>query len=203
MAKKIVITGGIGSGKSLLSKMLTKRGYCVWDADIISREVLFYPLVQARIKSVFGEEVFLSDGILNREFVRKLIFSDPKLKQSFEKIMHPSMHDHFNFKFQSLNKLAPTAWIFYEASLILELNRKAEFDYCIVVTAQEEIRLKRLKENRNLDDNDAKKIMASQMSDTEKISYADYVIDNSSSIENLEKSVEKLINLLSLKLSAL
>ncbi|MGY3803172.1 dephospho-CoA kinase [Pigmentibacter ruber] len=200
MAKKIVITGGIGSGKSLLSKMLAKRGYCVWDADIISREVLFYPAVQARIKSIFGEEVFVSNGILNREFVRNLIFSDPKLKKLFEKIMHPAMNEHFNLKFQSINKLAPTAWVFYEASLILELNRKADFDFCIVVTAQEDIKLSRLKENRNLDEVAAKKIMASQMPDNEKISYADYVIDNSSSIENLEKNVEKLIHLLTLKL---
>ncbi len=202
MSKKIVITGGIGSGKSLLSKLIATRGYCVWDADVLSREVLFNPAVQGRIKAVFGDSVFLTDGILNREMIRNLIFTDPNLKKAFEKIMHPAMYEHFNAKVELLNKLAPTAWVFYEASLILELKRKSEFDFCVVVIADEAIKLKRLKENRNLNEPDVKKIMSAQMPDAEKITYADLVIDNSLSIKDLEDSLTNLINLLIKKFSS-
>lgn len=202
MIKKIVITGGIGSGKSLLSKLIASRGYCVWDADVLSREVLFYPAVQNRIKAIFGDSVFLKDGILNRELVRNLIFNDPKLKKALEKIIHPAMFEHFHTKLEILNSVAPSVWVFYEASLILELNRKSEFDFCVVVTANEEVKLKRLAENRKLDSLAAKKIMDSQMPDSEKISHADFVIDNSTSVENLQASLQELLILLSNKFSA-
>ena len=199
MSKKIAITGGIGSGKSFLAKILAQRGYCVWDADIFSREVLFFPEVQSRIKSIFGDSVFISNGILNRELVRNLIFENPKLKNSLEKILHPAMFDHFNSKVAIMNKVAPTSWIFYEASLILELGRKSFFDFCVVVIANENIKIKRLNEKRNLSEENSKKIMSTQMPDSEKITHADYIIDNSTTIENLEESASKLLNYLTKK----
>ncbi|APJ02485.1 dephospho-CoA kinase [Silvanigrella aquatica] len=202
MSKKIAITGGIGSGKSSLAKILAQKGYCVWDADVFSREVLFFPEVQARIKAIFGNSVFIGDGQLNRELVRSQIFANAKLKKSLEKIIHPAIHDLFNSKYRELLKVASTAWVFYEASLILEKGRKSFFDFCVVVVADENVKLRRLSEKRNLPEAEARKIMATQMSDSEKISHADYVIDNSASLDLLEKSAEKLILYLSEKFSS-
>lgn len=202
MSKKIAITGGIGSGKSTLSKILAQMGYCVWDADVFSREVLFFPEVQSRVKTIFGDSVFISDGVLNRELVRNQIFTDSKQKKALEKILHPAMYEHFNSKFSIMNKIAPSSWIFYEASLILELGRKSYFDFCIVVVADETIKMDRLSEKRNLSQSDCKKIMSTQMSDSEKITHADYVIDNSSNLQNLEQSANKLILYLREKFSS-
>ncbi|KAB8038904.1 dephospho-CoA kinase [Silvanigrella paludirubra] len=196
MSKKIAITGGIGSGKSSLAKILAQRGYCVWDADIFSREVLFLPEVQSRIKTIFGDSAFISDGNLNREMIRNIIFENPKLKKDLEKILHPAMFDLFNSKMSIISKVSPSSWIFYEASLILELGRKSFFDFCIVVIADENIKIKRLNEKRNLSEEISKKIISSQMSDSEKITHADYVIDNSLSIQDLEESANKLLNYL-------
>jgi dephospho-CoA kinase len=202
MTKKIAITGGIGSGKSSLAKILTQKGYCVWDADIFSREVLYFPEVQSRVKTIFGDSVFISDGVLNRELVRKQIFSNPKLKKSLESILHPAMFEHFNSKFTIMNEIAPSAWIFYEASLVLELGRKSYFDFCVVVVADENIKMGRLSEKRNLSQSESRKIMSTQMSDSEKITHADYVIDNSSSLKNLEEYSNKLIAYLQEKFSS-
>ena len=202
MSKKIAITGGIGSGKSSLAKILAQSGYCVWDADIFSREVLYFPEVQSRVKTIFGDSIFISDGVLDRELVRKQIFTNQKLKKALENILHPAMFEHFNSKFAVMNKIAPSAWIFYEASLVLELGRKSYFDFCVVVVADENIKMQRLSENRNLSQSDLKKIMLTQMSDSEKITHADYVIDNSNSLQNLEESANKLILYLREKFSS-
>jgi dephospho-CoA kinase len=202
MPKKIAITGGIGSGKSSLAKILAQRGYCVWDADIFSREVLYFREVQSRVKTIFGDSVFINDGVLNREFVRNQIFTNPKLKKALENILHPAMFEHFNSKFVMMNEIAPSAWIFYETSLVLELGRKSHFDFCVVVVADETIKIDRLSEKRNLSQTDSKKIMLTQMPDSEKITHADYVIDNSNSQQNLEESANKLILYLREKFSS-
>lgn len=202
MSKKIVITGGIGSGKSSVAKMLAQRGYCVWDADVFSREVLFQAEIQSRIKTIFGDTVFIKDGILNREYIRNQIFSNSELKKSFEGIMHPAMFEHFHSKYNIMLKIAPTSWVFYEASLILELKRKSEFDFCIVVYADENIKIERLSSKRNLSREDCIKVIQSQMPDNEKIKYADYLINNSGSEEELKVSVNKLILHLNEKFSS-
>lgn len=202
MSRKIAITGGIGSGKSSLANILAHKGYCVWDADLFSREVLFFPEVQSRIKTIFGDSIFISNGILDRELVRNQIFTNPKLKKAFENILHPAMFEHFNSKFTMMNTIAPTAWIFYEASLILELNRKSYFDFCVVVVADESMKIDRLSGKRNLSQSDSKKIMSTQMLDSEKITHADYVIDNSTSLQNLEEAANKLILYLQEKFSS-
>ena len=202
MPKKIAITGGIGSGKSSLVKILAQRGYCVWDADIFSREVLHFPEVQSRVKTIFGDSVFIDDGVLNRELVRKQIFSNSKLKKALENILHPAMFEHFSSKFAIMNKIAPSAWIFYEASLVLELGRKSFFDFCIVVVADEDKKIERLSEKRNISQSDSKKIMLTQMPDSEKITHADYIIDNSSTLQNLDDSANQLLLYLREKFSS-
>ena len=133
--RTILITGGIGSGKSSVSKILANLGYCGFDADIFAREVLFYPEVESRIKSVFGSHVFLEKGILNRALVRKMIYDEPLLKKKLESILHPAIEEELKIKSQIVSQFAPNAWIFYEASLILEIGKKSNFDACIVVTA--------------------------------------------------------------------
>ena len=126
-----------------------------------------------------------------------------KLKKSFEQIMHPAMFEHFDNKYEVMKKTASTAWLFYEASLILELERKSFFDFCVVVVADEKVKITRLNEKRNISESDSRKIMQTQMPDNEKITHADYVIDNSTTLENLEESANKLLLYLREKFSSL
>lgn len=201
MAKVIAVTGGIGSGKSTVSKILTNLGYCVFDADIFAREVLFRPAVEARVKSVFGSHVFLEKGILNRELVRKMVYDNPALRKKLEDILHPAIAEELKIKSQMLSKLANNAWIFYEASLILEIGKKDHFDACVVVTTHHQAKLNRLSQSRNLSEEELNKIIASQMPDSEKIKHADYLIENSGSFTDLESHVYNLIRFLYNKFS--
>ncbi|MES2614865.1 MAG: dephospho-CoA kinase [Bdellovibrionota bacterium] len=199
MVKLIAITGGIGSGKSTVSKILTSLGYCVFDADVFAREVLFYSEIESRIKSIFGSHVFIETGVLNRALIRKMIYEAPHLKKQLESILHPAIAEELKIKSQCLNKIASNAWVFYEASIILENGRKNHFDACVVVTAKQELKIKRLTHSRSLSEEDIHKIISTQMPDEEKITLADYVIENSGDFKNLEQNTFSLIKFLHAK----
>ena len=194
--QKILITGGIGSGKSFLAKIIANLGYSVFDADILAREVLFYTKIEEQIKNLLGPNVFLKKGVLNRELVRKIIYDDPLLKKKLELILHPAIEKELQIKIDSISTHSQNAWIFYEASLILEAGKKNYFDVCVVITAKQEVKLSRLSHSRNLSKEDLNKIIASQMPDEEKIKHADFVIENSGSFKDLEDSAFKLIHFL-------
>lgn len=202
MHKVIALTGGIGTGKSAVAGELANRGFCVWDADVFAREVLFFPEVEARIKAVFGQSVFLHRGVLDRKIIRDIIFSNPTAKKKLEGVLHPAIFELFQSRVSQFKMLAPNAWIFYEASLILELKRQSQFDACVVVVAQEDVKLKRLKDKRNMAKEDALKIMATQLSDEQKIKHAHFVLDNSFSFDKLSQSVDSLLLTLREKFSS-
>jgi dephospho-CoA kinase len=201
MQRKIVITGGIGSGKSTVAKILIQKGYCVWDADAFSREALLIEEVEKKIKKLFGDNIFFNKGKLNRDLLRKKIFSSQKARKSLEEIIHPYIFKIYQSKVKMMADIAPTAWIFYEAALILELGRKHFFDACILVTADHDTKIERLYKNRNLLPTESKKIINSQMSDDKKISYSNYIIENSGPQENLEQSVNQILDHLREKFS--
>lgn len=201
MVKSIAITGGIGSGKSTISKMLSNLGYCVFDADIFAREVLFYPEIESRIKSIFGSYVFLEKGQLNRDLIRKMIFDDHSLKKKLESILHPAIEEEFNVKKQILASLSKSVWLFYETSLIIEIGKRKHFDACVVVTAKHESKFNRLNQSRNMSEEQFQKIISTQMTDEEKVKHADFVIENSGHLQDLEQSVLNLLQFLYKKFS--
>jgi dephospho-CoA kinase len=194
--KLIALTGGIGSGKSTVASKLSQLGYCVFDADIFARDVLYYQDVENKIKSIFGDDIFLSKGQLNREAVGKMIYSNPLLKQKLENIMHPAIANEFKTKTDSIAKLAPDAWVFYEASLILELGKKEHFDACVVVKTHPTHKKDRLFRSRNMTHETFDKITSTQMPDEDKIKHADYIIENSGNLENLQLEIFNLIRFL-------
>lgn len=194
--KLIAITGGIGSGKSTVAKILQNLGYCVFDADIFSRDVLHDAEVESKVKSIFGEDVFLEKGVLNRDFVRQKIFEHPEMKKQLESILHPAIAELLNKKSTLLSSVCPDIWIFYEASLILENGKKNHFDACVVVTTKKELKISRLQQSRKLSNEQIHKIMSSQMPDEEKQKHADYSIENSGHFHELEQSVFQLIQFL-------
>jgi dephospho-CoA kinase len=193
MPYSIAITGGIGVGKSQLSKLLRDSGYCVWDADQFARDVLFFPHVQSAIENLFGKDIFLQPGILNRAKVREIVFSEPSLKSKLEKILHPEIAQLFNKRKEEIGALAENIWTFYEATLIFENNKESQFDACILVTADLEIRQQRLMQNRKMTPTLIQEIINSQMSEDEKKKRTSFVIDNSKDLNHLENQCELII----------
>lgn len=199
MVKKIVITGGIGSGKTSVTKILQNLGYCIWDADIFAREALFLPEVEQNLKSVFGTQIYTSPGQLDRVALRQKVFSQPEQKKILESILHPAIAQLFRTRLETLEKLCPTAWVFYEAALIVEAKRVGEFDTCVLVTASESVRIKRLQESRSLSLAEIQKIIKSQTPDEEKKIHSHFIIENNKDENHLKKSVADLLSYLAEK----
>ncbi len=200
MIQKILITGGIGSGKSEVSKVLKKYGYKVYDADQFARDVLFQEELQNKINVLFQENVFLKKGHLNRDLIRKKIFENPQLKLEFENMIHPAIAILFEEKIQKITQVLDNIWVFYEASLVLEKGRQNFFDAIILVRSDKVTKKKRLIKNRGLDDAQIEQMMSSQMSDEEKSKFANFTIENDekTTMEQLESSVYDILQKLKL-----
>lgn len=196
MVRTIAITGGIGSGKSHVRAALEAYGFVCFNADAFAREILFNSKVTSQIRSHFGEDVFRADGELDREKMRELVFADTSRRKVLEGITHPAIAELFFEKKQLLSELSSTAWMFYEAPVILEAGRQQDFDVVVLVTAREDVRLDRLWKGRGMETQTAQKIMSSQMPESEKKKLSHFVIDNSGELSDLNQKVNSLIEFL-------
>jgi len=196
MSKKIKIglTGGIGSGKSTVADFLRKKGIKVFDADKLAKELMTSD-EQLKMKLIeeFGEDTF-SGGELNREYLANTIFVNPAKVEKINSIVHPAVKNKLAFLLdKELEKSNPVA---AEAALIFEADMTEMFDYIWVITADEEIRIKRVMERSGLSREEIKKRMENQIPEKEKITRADFVFYNNDSIEKLEENVSFMLSLI-------
>lgn len=171
----IGITGGIGCGKSTLTKIFSQLGFPVLDADQVSRQVMLPPRhslasqhsVYQEVVNLFGNDVIAADGTLDRNVIRHKIFSDLSLKTKLEKITHPAILRETQSQFQQWQ--ANQAKLgFYEASLLIETERFKEFQGNILVISSTEIQQARLI-RRGLAADEAKTIINHQMCTADKL----------------------------------
>jgi dephospho-CoA kinase len=183
------ITGGIGSGKSAVTRMLEKRGISVVDADLAAR-IIVQPGTPAlkTIAQHFGDEILLSDGSLDRPALRSRVFSDDTDRRWLEQLTHPLIGEEILRQLQASN----SAYTVLSSPLLLETQQKALADYIVVVDVSEEIQIARTVARDDNDEAQVKKIMAAQMSRPNRLTQADIVIDNSKSLAELELEVGKL-----------
>ena len=187
------LTGGIACGKSTVTKLLENLGCLVIDADQINRELsaLGGPIWRG-VKERFGEGVFASDGRIDGKKLGKIIFEDPEKRKALEAIAHPLIIHEENRRIESIQKEFPRRVIVLEASLLIEAGQHHRVDKLIVVTADREKRLARLAANKGMDPDEAQLRMNAQLSCEEKAKFADYVIKNNGTKEELALQVEKL-----------
>ncbi len=187
----IGLTGNIATGKSTVAGMIRNQGYTVIDADILARQAVA-PQSPALIKIVtrFGTDVLLSDGNLDRKKLGAIVFADSQKKHDLEQIMHPAIHELLEQKLKELGLLAqPKVW-FYEASLLVETERHRNFRsvWCTYCSAAEQLR--RLMKRDRIDEEQAKKIIANQLSMDKKLQVADVKINTEVSDIDLEQIVK-------------
>ena len=175
---KIAITGNIASGKSQVEKILSKQ-FKVFDTDKIAHEKLY------SLKEFYGYNVF-TNGIIDREKLGKLVFNNPELKTKLEIIIHPLVKEEI-LKIFAENKNENV--IFISVPLLFETDFYKLFDKILFVAADENIRLERLQKRNNLSKEDALLRINAQIPQEEKIKKSDYVIENNTTIDNLEKEV--------------
>lgn len=184
----IGLTGGIGSGKSEVARLLTNRGAILIDADQIVRE-LQRPGAEVYLKMVelFGPEVVASDKSLDRAAIATRVFSDSNLLKTLNELIHPIVRRVMNERIESFRETDKV--VVLDIPLLVE-NPREGLDGVLVVDLDADLALGRLVEQRNMSVEDAKARIAKQATREQRLAIADHVIDNSGDRTQLEEKVE-------------
>ncbi len=194
--KRIGLTGGIGSGKSSLRRLLQSRGYACLDADAEARELLDGGEVADFLLGAFGQSALTASGAANRHFLREEVFSNEDKRALLEAHMHPLIQSRIEQKLKPLEQTEFDLWVFYEASLLIEKSRQKDFDRLILVTCPWDLRLQRL-EKRGVPRLLAEKVAAAQLSDEEKRRVSHHVVVNDGDLSQLGRQLDGLVSALS------
>jgi dephospho-CoA kinase len=186
------LTGGIATGKSTVSRLFVECGARLIDADVLAREVVApgRPALQ-RIVEAFGREVLRPDGTLDRDRLGKAVFGDPARLEQLNAIVHPYVAVAQEQRSREIAGKEPHAVIVYDAALLIEAGAHKRMDKIIVVTADEQTQLARLKARDRLPAEEARKRVTAQMPLADKVKLADYVIDGTLPMEQLRKEVRR------------
>jgi dephospho-CoA kinase len=187
---RVGLTGGIGSGKSTVARMLAERGALVVDGDQIARE-LVVPGAPALVAIVarFGAGVLRPDGTLDRSGLADIVFPDPAALADLDAIMHPRIAE-WSAQLLDAAERAGLPVVVYDMPLLVENGQADDFDVVVVVQAPVEVRLARLAV-RGVRVADAQQRMARQATDEERAAVADIVIDNSGDEAGLAEQVDR------------
>jgi len=171
--KKIGITGGIGSGKSTIAKLINKLGYPVYEADVEAKKIILDDnKVRYQIIKLLGEDAYNTEGY-NRQYVAKLVFNNSALLQGLNLIVHPAVEVHFN---NWCARNAVDGIVFQEAAILFENNSYKKFDKTILVIAPEEMRIRRVMKRDGLRKEEVLARINKQWTDAKKRELADYII---------------------------
>lgn len=190
---KLGLTGGIACGKTTVAKMLILKGALLLDADLFAREVV-EPGKPAWVEIVswLGEKVCQEDGTLDRAQIAALVFSNPEALQKLNSITHPRVKELFFLKSKELAQKYPYKIQVWDIPLLFEINMHKDVDIVLVVAADKEIQIARLRERDGLSREEALRRISSQMDLQEKIKAADFIIFNNGTISFLQEQVDRI-----------
>jgi len=191
----VALTGSIATGKSAVAKMLQDLGAHLIDTDRIAREVV-EPGSEAlsEIVASFGPDALNADGTLNREWVRSAIIRDPSLRERLNRITHPRIQEVVIRRIKEYQRRGDGMPIVIDVPLLYEAGWDRFFNATIVVYAPREIQIQRLMARDRIDRNTAEQTVAAQMDVEEKKKKAFYVVDNSGTIDETRRQVERLFD---------
>ena len=193
--KHIGLTGGIGSGKTTVSKILVKNGIPVYDSDSNAKLIMNSSnQIKKLIINHFGKLAYTNNK-LNNKYISKIIFNNPVEMNKINSLIHPFIHDNFN---KWKNNFS-SKYVIFESAIIFETGSYEKFDFNIIVLSDLEKRIKRVKERDFLSEDDVLSRIKSQWIDDKKIRFADYVIKNNKSFKFLENNVLMMIDALNKK----
>ena len=190
---KLGLTGGIGSGKTLVCQIFEKLGIPVYYADIAARDLMNTdPQLKVGIRQMFGEEAFGEDG-LNRQYLADSVFGDPEKLSGLNELVHPAVRKDF-FKWSLQQKGSP--YVLEEAAILFESGASTGMDLSVLVYAPEELRISRVMKRDGLRREDVLKRMGHQMSEEKKLEMADHVLINDGSRMLLPQVIDLHNNML-------
>lgn len=187
---RVGLTGGIGSGKSEVARLLAEHGAVVVDADALAREALA-PGTEglAAVVAEFGEDVLAEDGTLDRPRLGRTVFADPDRLAALNAIVHP----YVARRSAEIMAAAPQGSIVvYDVPLLVENGLQDQYDVVVVVDVEPETQLRRLVETRGMTEEDARARIAAQASRDQRLAAADVVMANDGTLDDLADRVADL-----------
>lgn len=186
------LTGGIASGKSVVARMLARKGALVLDADAIARD-LVAPGTPAwrEIVDWLGKSMLLGDGSIDRARLGKLVFDDAAARQKLNAIVHPRVGQELAARTHAIRRRNPGAVLVYDVPLLIEAGMQQLVDRVLLVYVTPEIQLQRLQRRDKLTRDEALARVNAQMPLAEKKNYAHTVIDNNGTIRQTARQVQR------------
>ena len=189
-AKIIGITGGIGSGKSTVSKLIEEAGYPVYYSDIRAKTIVNdHAELQQQIKQLLGEKSYDENGLYDRRYVADIVFENEEILLKLNSLIHPAV----KIDFENWVAQQTTDFVFKETALLFELKLNESCYKSLLVTADDNCRLKRVMDRDNKTYREVETIMLRQMPEKDKVKIADFVIFNNDDLEDLEKETKKIL----------
>jgi len=191
---KLGLTGGIASGKSTVSAMLVRLGAKLVDADQVAREVVLpgEPALM-QLSKQFGQEILKSDGSLDRQALGRIVFTPDKQKlKELEAILHPAIRERMHKRMDAYLAEEPNRLVIADIPLLFETGQEAMYDAVLLVYVPKVTQLERLMAREGMTEEEAKVRIELQMDMEEKKQRADYIIDNSSTLEHTQRQIENI-----------
>lgn len=190
------LTGGIGSGKSTVARLLEKRGAVVFDADLLAREAVEPGTPgHAAVIERFGADVLAPGGELDREALASIVFADPSARRDLEEIVHPEVRRLFAEGSEAYRDTERV--VVFSAPLLVETGMHTAFEVLVVVSATVATQIERLMRQRGMSEPSIRARIDAQAPLEDKAAAADFLVDNEGSLDELESQVEQLWNDLS------
>ena len=189
----IGLTGGIGCGQSTVAGFLEKMGVKIINADQVAKDVVDQDAnVREEIKQIFGNDVFYRNGKLNRKQLGSVVFVDDGKVQQLNRIVHPRMVERIIDEIEETADRGKHRYVAIDAALIYEIQLEHMFDVIIAVAARTRNRIERVQNRDGLPENEIMNRIKKQIPIKDKIQWADFVIHNNSTLEQLEIKTRKV-----------
>ncbi len=185
------LTGGIGTGKSTVAKMLREKNIPVVDTDSISKEIIEYPEIIEKIKAEISSKIFNNENKLDRKKLSEIVFENKDKLKKLNEIMHPVILKKMWDEVEKLRK--DYKIIVVDIPLLFEINMENEVDKVLLIYSSKEIQIERIMNRDGRTREEAIKIINSQMPLYKKREKSDYIIQNNDSLEKLEKNLDKVV----------
>lgn len=195
--RNIGMTGGIGSGKNKVAEMFNQLGFYTIDSDVSSRKVMEKgePAYE-KIVSFFGNDILDENGSILRKKLGEIVFNNKEKLKMLENIVHPAIYEYEKKERSKIYGRNDKALVITHAALIIESKSIDKYDALIVISCPDDIQIKRVMQRDNFSEEKARNIVSHQMPNEERLKYADFIIDNSSTLDDLYNEVKRVHNLI-------
>jgi len=188
------LTGGVASGKSVVSQVWKEEGAVLIDADRIARELVQprAPGWKALVKA-FGKDILQEDGSIHRKKLATRVFSNPVERELLNRILHPRIKREIDRRIKGIGQKGPKAIVVIDAALLVETGYYRDVDKVVVVTSTKKQQIERLRRREQMAQETARGIIDSQIRGEERIKVADIIIRNEGSLEEIEKKAKGVL----------